>query len=159
MKDNEKKDNYLSAVSLIEKLHRLFLETVKCELDELRVKDINNVQAMVLYNLGKDEITVGELTSKGCYLGSNVSYNLKKMIQAGYIDHSSSAHDKRSSIIKLTPKGLAFRKHLDAAFDKQVELLTEESFEDAPQVFALLKRLGVFWTHMSRRLTGFDFRK
>lgn len=153
------KEDYLAAVALIEKLHRLFLETIKCELDDLKVKDINNVQAMVLYNLGKDEITVGELTSKGCYLGSNVSYNLKKMIQSGYISHGSSQHDKRSSVIKLTVKGLNFRKRLDAAFDKQVELLGEEDMAEFDKALSVLRRLGVFWTHMSQRITGFDLRK
>lgn len=149
------KDSYLSVVSLIEKLHRLFLESIKCELDDLKVKDINNVQAMVLYNLGQDEITVGSLTSKGCYLGSNVSYNLKKMIQNGYVSHLSSKHDKRSSVIKLTPKGLAFRKRLDAAFDRQIEQLSKGfDFADLDKAIVSLKHLGVFWTHLSQRITG-----
>lgn len=149
------KESYLSIVSLIEKLHRLFLESIKCELDDLKVKDINNVQAMVLYNLGQEEITVGALTSKGCYLGSNVSYNLKKMIQNGYVSHVSSKHDKRSSVIKLTAKGLAFRKRLDAAFDRQIEQLNKEAhFADLEKTITLLKHLGVFWTHISQRITG-----
>lgn len=149
------KESYLSVVSLIEKLHRLFLESMKCELEDLKVKDINNVQAMVLYNLGQEEITVGALTSKGCYLGSNVSYNLKKMIQNGYISHVSSKHDKRSSVIKLTAKGLAFRKRLDAAFDRQIEQLDKDQhLADLDEAVTLLRHLGVFWTHISQRITG-----
>lgn len=153
------KEGYLTTVSLIEKLHRLFLETIKCELEVLRVKDINNVQAMVLYNLGKDEITVGELTSRGCYLGSNVSYNLKKMVQNGYISHVNSKHDKRSSVIRLTPKGLSFRRRLDAAFDNQIEMLNKEQFKGLDESLALLRYLGLFWTHLSQRITGFEPRK
>ena len=80
-------------MSLIERLHRLFLEVVRCELDNLGVDDINNVQALVLYNLGEEKISIGELTMRGCYLGSNVSYNLKKMVQNGYIEQTNAKHD------------------------------------------------------------------
>jgi DNA-binding MarR family transcriptional regulator len=76
---------YLNVISLIERLHRQFLEVVKLELDGMGIRDINNVQAMVLFNIGDAEMTVGELTLRGCYLGSNVSYNIKKMVEQGYL--------------------------------------------------------------------------
>ncbi|MDR1561142.1 MAG: winged helix DNA-binding protein, partial [Holosporaceae bacterium] len=122
------KEYYLETVSLIEKLHRLFLEVIKCELDTLRVEDINNVQALVLYNLGGEQISIGELTGRGCYLGSNVSYNLKKMVQNGYIDQVTSKHDKRSYIIKLSPKGLSLCKKIDLALDRHILILQKEDF-------------------------------
>src|SRR5262249_61169870 len=75
---------YLDVIALVERLHRQFLEVVKLELDSQGVHDINNVQAMILFNIGDLEMTVGELTLRGCYLGSNVSYNVKKMVEAGY---------------------------------------------------------------------------
>ena len=34
----------------------------------------------MLFNIGDAEMTVGELTLRGCYLGSNVSYNVRKMV-------------------------------------------------------------------------------
>ncbi len=71
--------NYLEVISLIERLHREFLELVKLELETLRLRDVSNVQALMLFNIGDAEMTVGELTSRGCYLGSNVSYNVKKL--------------------------------------------------------------------------------
>ena len=70
---------YLDVIALVERPHRQFLEVVKLELDTQGVHDINNVQAMILFNIGDPEMTVGELTLRGCYLGSNVSYNVKKM--------------------------------------------------------------------------------
>ena len=76
---------FLSAISLIERLHRQFLDVVKAELDGQRIRDINNVQALILFNIGQDELTVGELTQRGYYLGSNVSYNVKKMVEHGYL--------------------------------------------------------------------------
>ncbi|GHU13925.1 transcriptional regulator [Alphaproteobacteria bacterium] len=143
------KENYLEAVSLIERLHRLFLEVIKCELDSLKAEDINNVQALVLYNLGGEQISIGELTTRGCYLGSNVSYNLKKMVQNGYIDQMTSKHDKRSFVIKLSPKGLALCKKIDSALDKHVSVLKSEDFQGVDELVDILRKLEVFWNKVS----------
>ncbi len=98
---------YMDVIALVERLHRQFLEVIKLELDTNGVHDINNVQAMILYNIGDLEMTVGELTLRGCYLGSNVSYNVKKMLENGYIAQERSPHDRRSVRVRLTEKGLA----------------------------------------------------
>ena len=81
-------DDYLQIISLIERTHRQVLEIVKLELDGLGTRDINNVQAMMLFNIGDAEMTVGELTLRGCYLGSNVSYNVKKLVENGYLSYA-----------------------------------------------------------------------
>ena len=86
------KDAYLQIIALIERLHREFLEVVKAELDRRAIRDLNNVQAMILFNIGEEELSVGELTIRGCYLGSNVSYNLKKLTENGYIEQTRSPH-------------------------------------------------------------------
>ena len=90
------KTDYLQSIHLIERLHRQFLEVVKNELDRHGMQDINNIQAVILYNIGEDELTVGELTNRGYYLGSNVSYNVRKMVENGYLIQERSAHDRRS---------------------------------------------------------------
>jgi len=100
---------YLEVISLIERLHRNFLEVVKLELEGLGIHDINNVQGMMLYNIGDAEMTVGELTLRGCYLGSNVSYNVKKMVENGYLTQERSLHDRRSIRVRLTEKGVKLR--------------------------------------------------
>ena len=56
---------YFDAIQLAERLHRYFLDVVKAELDKRSIEDISNVQAMILYNIGHDELTVGELTMRG----------------------------------------------------------------------------------------------
>ena len=76
---------YYKSILLIERLHRQFLELLKAELDRQGIQDINNVQSLILYNIGSDDMTVGELTARGYYLGSNVSYNVKKMVENGYL--------------------------------------------------------------------------
>jgi DNA-binding MarR family transcriptional regulator len=143
------KEYYLESVSLIERLHRLFLEVVKYELDNMKVDDITNVQALVLYNLGNDHISIGELTTKGCYLGSNVSYNLKKMVKNGYIEQMTSKHDKRSYMIKLSSKGVALCKKLDSAFDGHVSTLKKDKFDNLKDLVSTLKYLEYFWNNTS----------
>ena len=50
---------YLEIISYVERLHRQFLEVVKLELEGFGIHDINNVQAMMLFNIGDAEMTVG----------------------------------------------------------------------------------------------------
>ena len=90
------KEVYFEPIRLIARLHRQFLEVVKVELDRTGMADINNIQALILSNIGKEELTVGELTNRGYYLGSNVSYNVKKMVENGYLEQERSLHDRRS---------------------------------------------------------------
>jgi DNA-binding MarR family transcriptional regulator len=102
------KEAYFEAIVMIERLHRLFLEVIKVELDKNKTIDINNVQALILYNIGKNQLTVGELTNRGYYLGSNVSYNLRKMVKFGYVIQVRAPHDGRSSHVKLSQRVLTF---------------------------------------------------
>ena len=116
-------NHYLEVIALIERLHRHFLEVVKLELEGLGIHDINNVQGMMLFNIGEAEMTVGELTLRGCYLGSNVSYNVKKMVENGYLVQQRSLHDRRSVHVKLTQKGSKLRDALTAMYGRHSEML------------------------------------
>jgi DNA-binding MarR family transcriptional regulator len=138
---------YLEVISLVERLHRHFLEVVKLELDGLGVHDINNVQGMMLFNIGDAEMTVGELTLRGCYLGSNVSYNVKKMVENGYLVQERSVHDRRSIHVRLTEKGSALRDRLSAMHDRHIEMLatTALSLDDLQNATVTLRRLERFW--------------
>ena len=153
------KHSYLEAVSLIERLHRLYLEVIKCELDSLKVRDINNVQALVLYNLGGDQISIGDLTMRGCYLGSNVTYNLKKMVQNGYVEQVSSERDKRSSMIRLLPKGLALSRKLDNAIEKHLESLRKRGITSLADTVLALRSLEEFWKSASVQKLRFEMKK
>src|SRR5712671_6964450 len=123
-------NGYLEVISLIERLHRHFLEVVKLELDGLGIHDINNVQGMMLFNIGDAEMTVGELTLRGCYLGSNVSYNLKKMVENGYLVQERSVHDRRSINVRLTDKGRTLRDRLRVMHQRHVEMLSQTAITD-----------------------------
>ena len=140
-------NSYLEVISLVERLHRHFLEVVKLELDGLQIHDINNVQGMMLFNIGDAEMTVGELTLRGCYLGSNVSYNVKKMVENGYLAQERSVHDRRSIHVKLTEKGRRLRDRLTEMHHRHIELLaqTAVSSDDLQNVAVTLRRLERFW--------------
>lgn len=143
---------YLDTVLLIERLHRYYLEVIKIDLDRRNVQDINNVQALILFNIGEDELTVGELTVRGYYLGSNVSYNVKKMTENGYIAQEKSPHDKRSIRVKLTEKGLALHKIMKDQFEKQIASLggPNVSESDLGSLNDMLRKLERFWTSLMK---------
>jgi DNA-binding MarR family transcriptional regulator len=138
---------YLEVISYVERLHRQFLELVKLELEGLGVHDINNIQAMLLFNIGDAEMTVGELTLRGCFLGSNVSYNVKKMVENEYLVHKRSVHDRRSVHIRLTEKGIKLRDRLTAMHGRHAEMLSRAavSADDLQATNVTLRRVERFW--------------
>ncbi len=139
-------DAYPEVISLIERLHRNFLEVVKLELEGLGIHDINNVQGMMLYNIGDAEMTVGELTLRGCYLGSNVSYNVKKMVENGYLTQQRSLHDRRSVRVRLTEKGMQLRDRVSVMHQRHREMLSQTALrmDDLQAVGITLRRLERF---------------
>jgi len=138
---------YLEVISLVERLHRQFLEVVKLELEGFGIHDINNIQAMMLFNIGDAEMTVGELTLRGCYLGSNVSYNVKKMVENEYLAHQRSVHDRRSIHVRLTEKGIKLRDSLTVMHQRHAEMLSRAtpSTDDLQATSITLRRLERFW--------------
>ena len=144
-------NDYLEVVSLVERLHRHFLEVVKLELDGISIHDINNVQGMMLFNIGDAEMMVGELTLRGCYLGSNVSYNVKKMVENGYLVQERSVHDRRSIHVRLTKKGRDLRDRLSVMHRRHVEMLGQTAITDTDLqgVVVTLSRLERFWMRAS----------
>jgi len=142
---------YFNVISLVERLHRQFLELVKLELEGLGIHDINNVQGMILFSIGSAEMTVGELTLRGCYLGSNVSYNVKKMVENGYLAQQRSLHDRRSIHVHLTEKGCELRDRLTAMHQRHIEMLSQAdlSAEDLQAIGITLRRLEQFWIRVS----------
>lgn len=141
------KQIYTESILLIERLHRRFLDVVKTELDRLKIDDINNVQTLILYNISTEQLTIGELTNRGYYLGSNVSYNVKKLVENAYLVQERAPHDKRSTRIRLSDKGLELCKKIDELYQRNVDLAAKEI--DANALVSLnrtLTTLERFWT-------------
>ena len=144
---------YLDVLTLVERLHRLLLDVIKDEFERIGLLEINPVQALLLFNVGDNEVTAGELKSRGYYQGSNVSYNLKKLVDAGYMHHERSEIDRRSVRVRLTDKGRGvhlvvsklFKKHADGLVSRDV--LDQSGVEDITRA---LRRVELYWTEQIR---------
>ena len=147
------KGRYLVSLKLVERLHRLLLDVIKDEFERLGRVDVNSVQALLLYNIGDAELTAGELTSRGYYLGSNVSYNLKKLVDAGYIHHQRSTTDRRSVRVRLTEKGQEVCLVVNGLYNRQLTSLQQVGGigpDDLETLNRSLIRLERFWTDQIR---------
>jgi DNA-binding MarR family transcriptional regulator len=143
---------YLETLSLIERLHRRFLDVVKAELDAIGLRDVNNVQSLILYNIGEDVLTVGELTNRGYYLGSNVSYNVKKLVENGYLEQERSPHDRRSVRVRLSAKALELCGRINALHDRHVKAMVSEVMDagELEGVNTSLRAIERFWADQLR---------
>ena len=144
---------YLQALRLIERLHRLLLDVIKDEFDRLGGSELNSVQALLLYNIGESELTAGELKTRGYYLGSNVSYNLKKLVDMGYIHYKRSETDRRSVRVSLTDKGIDACRVVEKLYHRQlgsVEQVGQVNEDDFKGLNKALVRLERFWTDQIR---------
>jgi DNA-binding MarR family transcriptional regulator len=143
------KDQYLVTTRLIERLHRRFLDVIKTELDRLGIQDVNNVQTLILFNINEDQLTVGELTVRGYYLGSNVSYNVKKLVENGYLIQERSAHDRRQTRVRLSQKGLDITARIDQLYRRNAEELAGTLDEDQlKSLNGVLLGLERYWSSL-----------
>ncbi len=140
---------YLEALTLVERLHRRLLDVIKDEFDREGRDDINAVQALLLYNIGDAELTAGELRSRGYYLGSNVSYNLKKLVDQGFIHHQRSQKDRRSVKVSLTEKGQRVSAIVDGLYNRHLKSIEQVGGIGSDEFVTMnksLQRLERFWT-------------
>jgi DNA-binding MarR family transcriptional regulator len=148
-KNQALKPRYLEALNLIERLHRRLLDVIKDEFERQGEPEVNSVQALLLFNIGDFELTAGELKTRGHYQGSNVSYNLKKLVDAGYVNHERSSADRRSVRVRLTPRGQEIRQKVDDLFNRQLHSLQEVaglSTDEFDRLNRALARLERYWT-------------
>ncbi|MEM1351083.1 MAG: winged helix DNA-binding protein [Pseudomonadota bacterium] len=145
--------SYLEALSLVERLHRLLLDVIKDEFERVGVLEINAVQALLLFNIGDNEVTAGELKSRGYYQGSNVSYNLKKLVDMGYMHHQRCEIDRRSVRVKLTEKGRKIRDVISELFERHANGLQQKGVlgsDGIDDISRSLKRMERYWTDQIR---------
>ena len=145
--------SYLDSLALVERLHRLLLDVIKDEFERVGILEVNDVQAQLLFNIGENEVTAGELKSRGYYQGSNVSYNLKKLVEMGYMQHQRCEIDRRSVRVRLTEKGRnirdivaeLFARHADGLMDKGVI-----GMDGIEEINTSLRRVERYWTDQIR---------
>lgn len=144
---------YLESLAMVERLHRLLLDVIKDEFERLGTLELNAVQALLLFNIGENEVTAGELKSRGYYQGSNVSYNLKKLVELGYMHHQRCQVDRRSVRVKLTDKGREIRGIVAQLFGRHAEGVETTDVIPLEGVVAMnetLQKLERFWTDQIR---------
>ena len=140
------------ACSTVKKTSPL-LDVIKDEFERVGILEINAVQALLLFNIGENEVTAGELKSRGYYQGSNVSYNLKKLVEAGYMHHQRCEVDRRSVRVRLTEKGRKIRDAVGELFNRHADglisrnVLSAEAVED---INSSLKRVERYWSDQIR---------
>jgi len=139
---------YLESLQLVERLHRRLLDVVKDEFERQGRSDINAIQALLLFNIGNAELTAGELRTRGYYLGSNVSYNLKKLVELGFINHQRSRVDRRSVRVSLTPKGKDVAEVVAGLYERHIGSIEQVGgidMDEFQQMNRALQRLDRFW--------------
>ena len=144
---------YLETLALVERLHRVLLDVIKDEFERVGVLDINAVQALLLFNIGNNEVTAGELKSRGYYQGSNVSYNLKKLVETGYMHHQRCEIGRRSVRVRLTQRGREIAAIVQTLFERHAEALETRGVIDMSRVEDIttsLKRVERYWTDQIR---------
>ncbi|WP_439525087.1 MarR family winged helix-turn-helix transcriptional regulator [Marivita sp.] len=146
-------DGYLEALALVERLHRLLLDVIKDEFERVGIIEINAVQALLLFNIGDNEVTAGELKSRGYYQGSNVSYNLKKLVDMGYMHHQRCEIDRRSVRVRLTARGREIRDLISSLFARHADGLINKKVIDHTTLGDMsdtLRRMERYWTDQIR---------
>jgi len=144
--------DYLELTRLIERLHRRYLDVLRTELKRAGIRDLTGVQALLLSNIGDEEIAIRDLIERGYYQGSNVSYNIRKLTDLGYIDQERAAHDKRSVIIQLTDKGRQVVVLIDELENKNSHAFTEKlgDSNNLEATSKTLQRLERMWADYIR---------
>jgi len=145
--------DYLESLALVERLHRLLLDVIKDEFERVGVLEINAVQALLLFNIGDNEVTAGELKSRGYYQGSNVSYNLKKLVEMDYMHHQRCEIDRRSVRVRLTEKGRNVRDVVEGLFARHAEGLESRGVIGPDAMNSInsdLRRVERYWSDQIR---------
>ena len=144
---------YLESLALVERLHRLLLDVIKDEFERVGVLEINAVQALLIFSIYDNEVTAGELKTRGFYKGSNVSYNLKKLVEMGYMHHQRCEIDRRSVRVRLTEKGRNIRDVVGTLFAGHAEGLQNKGVlgtDGIDQINSSLRRVERYWADQIR---------
>ena len=143
---------YHDIARIVERMHRRFLDVVRVELGRVGIDDISPVQVLMLMNIGTEELSVRDLMERGYYLGSNASYNLKQLVETGYVDRAPSLRDRRSARLRLSEKGMSLCGELRRLEATQADVLirTDDDSGDFDVTYRTLRKLERAWSDIIR---------
>lgn len=146
------KESYFKSAVMFKRLHLLFTEVIRHELMRMNIHDINSTQCMIIYNIGHEKISVGDITNRRYYIGSNVSYNLRKMVEHKYVTQEKNPNDLRSSKIMLSDKGIELHDKLDKLFESQAKTIFHaDAIEAAELLGSILINIEIFWLNLLKK--------
>ena len=143
---------HLELVRCIERLHRRYLDLFRVDLMRIGADDLSPAQVMMLFTIGPDDLSVRDLIDRGYYLGSNASYNLKRLVEAGYVERSASPRDRRSARIRLSEKGRRLCELVRSVDEGYHRLVVRDDTElrELEVTFRTLRRIEHTWTDALR---------
>ncbi|SDH10189.1 MarR family winged helix-turn-helix transcriptional regulator [Roseospirillum parvum] len=144
--------SYQTIVGMIERLHRHFLDVLRVELRRLGITDINPVQALLLANIGDDDVVMRDLKDRGYYHGSNVSYTIRKLAEAGYLTQARDPFDRRAVRLEITAKGRELCQHISQLQGHLMETMERHGLCEPKLAEAVdsLERLERLWADYVR---------
>lgn len=143
---------YHEIARIIERMHRRYLDVLRIELGRIGIDDVSPVQVMMLMNISTGEISVRDLIERGYYLGSNASYNLKQLVDQGYVDRAASPRDKRAARLKLSVRGAELCEQLRRMSTLHADALirADGDMQEFEVTYKTLRRLERKWTDVIR---------
>jgi DNA-binding MarR family transcriptional regulator len=138
---------HLDLARYVERAHRRYLDLLRAEMTRLGIDDVSPAQVLMMFTIGEGELSVRDLLERGNYLGSNASYNLKRLWEAGYIVRESSSRDRRSAYISLTAKGHSLCETIRAVDRSYQDLLVRNADEqrDLETTISTLRRVEIMF--------------
>lgn len=145
--DEDARIRYAGLTAMLERLHRRYLDVVRLGLESIGVNDINATQALILMNVGEGEVPIRDLVQRGYYLVSSASYNIKKLVDYGYLEQVRSVHDRRSVRLRLGEPGRQVVEHLQDLDLRLVDIAAEEPelLDALDQATRTLRKIERVW--------------
>lgn len=143
---------YTDLGRVMESITRRFLDVLRMELARIGVTDLSPTQALMLLHIGGEELSVRDLLERGYYLGSNASYNLKHLVETGYVDRTPSQRDRRAARLRLSERGLAACEGLKRLETARADSLLRSKADgaDFETTYRTLRRLERAWMDLIR---------
>lgn len=143
---------YRDIARVIDHMQRRLHDVVRVELGRVGVDDISPMQVLMLLNIGEDELSVRDLMERGYYLGSNASYNLKHLVEQGYVDRAASQRDRRAARLRLSEKGQWLCTQIGKLEDRHATQLLRGPADaaDLETTYRMLRRLERMWGDVVR---------
>lgn len=99
-----KNKHFAQMLQSVEILHRRFPDVTAKEHNR-RDNALSAEQALILCHASERPISLWQLQALGQFEGTNLTYNIAKLTEGGYVKLSRPQWDKRSSLIELTEQG------------------------------------------------------